>query len=154
MWTRCPPFAQAVTASALDHASIPNERVVLNWVTELATGRSVAPPRVAIPVCAARDDTQRGACRRRGSSCRLVRIHPILCYRGCPPIGPFIEAYLLVVSSGIGAVAGDFLGVVLTLRVLSVSVTQAPKARRDTKTKHRRMDFFIPTFYCKQARRQ
>ena len=75
------------------------------------------------------------------------------CYRGCPPIGLFIEAYLLVASSGIGAVAGDFLGVVLTLRVLSVSVTQAPKARRDAKTKHRRMDFFIPTFYCKQARR-
>src|SRR5438552_19126383 len=43
-------FAQAVPASALDHASTRDRRALLNWVTELATVRSVA-------VCAARDDT-------------------------------------------------------------------------------------------------
>jgi len=49
MWSRCPRFAQAVTASALGHATIASEGVVLNWVTDLATGKCLA-------ICAARDD--------------------------------------------------------------------------------------------------
>jgi hypothetical protein len=58
-----------------------------------------------------------------------------------------------VLFSDIGAVAGDFLGVLLVVRVLSVSVTQDPNANRHAQTSQTPMNFFIPTVYRKQIHR-
>ena len=49
----------------------------------------------------------------------------------------------MVFLSDVLAVAGDVLGVVVTVLVLSVSVTQDPKANRDAQTRQRLMDFFM-----------